>query len=356
MSDRIFSLKPLDSFGHVAAEEDAILSYFLTTDAVEQISSNQVFLVLGRKGSGKTALVRHFTEGVAAKNSKSLTLRSYPWNLHAQRIDLGASDVEAYVSSWRYFIAVELGSIVINLAGDNSTPPAMALRRFFEENYGATDPALGDVLRPAKLQLSRLSFEPAVMGNKLGSIALERNTALGRELNALTEVLIRAVVELGRDLKLPGLILHFDELDQGLLTLDEDRERMLVGLVLAARSIRNECRESPVSVNPVVYLRTDLWEQLQFSDKNKITHGLTLNLEWDSSALKSLINVRLEAKLGAGVAWENVATPDLMRGSQPKWDHILARTFLRPRDLIQFLNSALEQAKKRDDEPLVFEN
>src|SRR5512132_1639104 len=47
---------------------------------------------------------------------------------------------------------------------------------------------------------------------------------------------------------------------------------------------------------------------------------------------------------------------DLMRGSQPKWNHILARTFLRPRDVIQFLNVALAEAKKRLDAPLVFIN
>ena len=36
-----------------------------------------------------------------------------------------------------------------------------------------------------------------------------------------------------------------------------------------------------------------------------------------------------------------------MRGSQPKWNHILARTFLRPRDFIKFLNLALSGAKNR---------
>ena len=37
-----------------------------------------------------------------------------------------------------------------------------------------------------------------------------------------------------------------------------------------------------------------------------------------------------------------------MRGSQPKWNHILARTFLRPRDVISFLNIILSTAKKRN--------
>jgi hypothetical protein len=41
------SLRDLDSFGAVAAEEDDVLDYFLTTDAVKQ-SENQAFLVLAK--------------------------------------------------------------------------------------------------------------------------------------------------------------------------------------------------------------------------------------------------------------------------------------------------------------------
>ena len=59
----VTSLRELQSFGDVAAEDDAVLDYFLATDSVAQIEGKKAFLVLGRKGSGKTAIVRHFTEG-----------------------------------------------------------------------------------------------------------------------------------------------------------------------------------------------------------------------------------------------------------------------------------------------------
>ena len=36
-----------------------------------------------------------------------------------------------------------------------------------------------------------------------------------------------------------------------------------------------------------------------------------------------------------------------MRGSQSKWNHVLSRTFLRPRDVIKFLNVALSVEKNR---------
>jgi hypothetical protein len=352
-------LSKLDSFGDVAAEEDAVLDYFLTTDAVRNIGSHAAFLVLGRKGAGKTALVRYFSEGQTEIRSSSLNLRSYPWNVHATRVDRGASDIEAYVATWRYVIAAELALLVLQDSEGGELAEAQSLQRFFRDNYGGTNVELGTLIRPQSLKLSRASFEPTVLGNKLGSVALERNSPdhnFGLELNALTDSILEAIRRLGEQTDSSSLHLHFDELDQGLSTLDTQRERMLVGLILAARDIRQRFRESSVSVSPVVYLRTDIWDDLQFSDKNKISQGLALHLEWTNDALLELVNIRLRARLGDSSDWDAVAEPALMRGSQTKWNHILARTFSRPRDVIRFLNAALAQAKQRNDSPLLFAN
>jgi hypothetical protein len=103
-----------------------------------------------------------------------------------------------------------------------------------------------------------------------------------------------------------------------------------------------------VPVHPVIYLRTDIWEDLQFSDKNKISETVTYNLSWNSGSLLDLIKNRIQAKAGDAHGWDDLFDNELMRGSQPKWNHILSRTFLRPRDVIRFLNGALKEAKKHD--------
>jgi len=355
---RSLTLRGLNSFGDVAAEDDAVLEYFLTTDAVTRIKNGDVFLVLGRKGSGKTALVRHFAEGNGKGLSRSLNLAGYPWAVHAQRIDRGSSDVEAYVSSWRYLIAVQMASLAISRTKGATDESAKAIRQFLSDNYGESL-ELDEVLKPSKLRLSSMSFEPTVLGCKLGGIALDRNPGdmkFGSELNALSDMLIAATVKLARKMGAPSLMLHFDELDQGISTLTDERARMLSGLVLAVRAVRQSCKDGGVPLKPVIYLRSDLWDKLSFSDKNKITEKMSLRLEWDSDSLLELVTTRLRAKLGAGARWETITQNEQLKSSNNKWTFILSRTFLRPRDVIKFMNSALTQAKKRPEDPLVLTN
>ena len=83
-------------------------------------------------------------------------------------------------------------------------------------------------------------------------------------------------------------------------------------------------------------------------DKNKISQTLTFHLEWTADSLLELIETRLKAKLSPKASWDDITDGAPMRGSQSKWNHILARTFLRLRDVIRFLNAALGEVKKRN--------
>ena len=85
------SLEDLNSFGEVAAEDDAVLEYFVATNAVEKIKCGDAFLVLGRKGTGKTAVVRYFTEEQEGNRARALSLKGYPWNDHAASSDSEAA-------------------------------------------------------------------------------------------------------------------------------------------------------------------------------------------------------------------------------------------------------------------------
>jgi len=209
------------------------------------------------------------------------------------------------------------------------------------------------------LKVKGFTVGPQVFGNALGSVELERandDKNLGLELEALTNSILSCATKVMLECNLGEFFIHFDELDAGLEELDEVRKGMLIGLILAIRGLRREFREMSAPIRPILYLRTDIWEVLNFSDKNKITQGQAEYIDWNSETLKRMINVRLRQKFQIEVTWEDVIDDDLMRGSQPKWNHVIARTLRRPRDVIQFLNIALRIAKKRDDEIVIFGN
>ncbi|WP_375551309.1 P-loop ATPase, Sll1717 family [Rhodophyticola porphyridii] len=352
------TLSDLASFGEIAAEDDPVLDYFLTTDSVQRIESGKILLVLGRKGSGKTALVRHFTENNLREHGKPLSLRSYPWGAHAQLVDKGASETEAYVASWRLLISIRVASTVVRLGRSKYTDKLQGLSRFLMENFGTTDPETKMILARPKLKVVGLSIGPQIAGVSLGSITFgdpSRERVLGLELDTLATSILRDVSDVVAELGIKRLFLHFNELDQGLDQLDDTRKRMLIGLILAVRVISGS-NNLRANISPIIYLRSDIWEQIQFSDKNKITRTVTVPLHWDERSLKALVENRLKARLGSEVSWDQIEDGEKMRGSQLKLNHVFARTFLRPRDVIQFLNEALIIAKNRGGDPLVFQN
>jgi energy-coupling factor transporter ATP-binding protein EcfA2 len=344
-------IRRIDTFGKVAAEDDAILDYFLTTETTKSIEAGTHLLVVGEKGSGKTALVRYYSE----RSSQGLLCRAirmtdYPWGVHAQRRDAGAGATDAYTAAWQYLLAVEYAKIVCGACADNEDVCLSRIRRFLHDNYGTADAAPGEILRPDVLKLSG-TLEPQFLGVKLGKIEFQRranDARLGAELHTVAEALfVNAEEAASKYLNDKRIILHIDELDHGLSVLDDSRSSMLTGLVLAARSVFRRFEDRATRFWPIVYLRTDLWGSLRFSDKNKIRQTYTHEIRWTEDELKRLIEVRASKKLARRIKFEELEDGATMRGSQRKWSHIAARTKLRPRDVIQFMNCILSQVKNR---------
>jgi hypothetical protein len=204
------------------------------------------------------------------------------------------------------------------------------------------------------------TLEPGALGIKLGALRWERQSGdfgLKSDVGAVANALLNAAVHVGQvESDMRPILVHLDELDQGLNVLDEARKSMITGLVIAARNIRTKFGDGPPLIRPVVYLRTDLWDQLRFSDKNKITQTSTVRIEWTPDELKKLIERRASVKLDAQVYWEDLEDGELMRGSQKKWMHMVSRTYLRPRDIIKFCNEVLEIARTRDARAVHFIN
>jgi hypothetical protein len=146
----------------------------------------------------------------------------------------------------------------------------------------------------------------------------------------------------------------FDDLDRGYDPQDAEYADRLTGLLLAAREVFNWSDELGLLVGPIVLLRSDIYAHLTFPDKNKITENLVETLTWTEemegeNSLKMLIDRRIRAigQLPTRLTdpWPLLFDDKLMRGTQHKFKHMAARTYLRPRDMIKFGNCCLDEAR-----------
>ncbi|WP_410482843.1 P-loop ATPase, Sll1717 family [Sphingomonas sp. A2-49] len=331
------------SIGKNAAEADAVLDYFLTTDAVRKIESNDAFLILGRKGSGKTALVRHFTKDENNPFAVALNLRGYPWGLHAALGNEQVSEIERYVASWRYLIAAQAASAVLSVRRDNEIDEEKKLRTFFRQNYGAPSVDVERVFALDRLKIDKAVLNPQIAGNSIGSIEFKSvKPDFGQQIEAVASEVSRLVAAVMKYRGNAWIELHFDELDFGIERFERQRELMIVGLVLAAQTFSGGADPRRQLIRPFVYLRHDLWDSFNFSDRNKISRGAALFLNWNSQSLQQMVDVRLTKLIGLPTHWSDLIDSDRMRGTQQKWDYIVARTLDRPRDVISFINMILE--------------
>ncbi|QSX28484.1 P-loop ATPase, Sll1717 family [Shewanella cyperi] len=350
-------LRDITNFGKVEAEDDAVLDYFVEMNVTDNVNNNDAFLVLGRKGSGKTALFRFFTEKSQLMYSAALNLNGYPWRVHEKIKDFGVEHVESYVASWKYLIAVEFAKLVVKLSDRHMMTEIVELNKFLNDNYGSIEPKIVNIFSPSKLKVSG-DLEPQFLGCKLGKISLsrdEKDLTLGSELNALTDKILKHVKKAAEVSEINKIFVHFDELDRGITSLTESRKDMVIGLILASKEIFKDLKNSSTSFKSVVYLRRDIWDELKFSDKNKISSSNSEFIEWGQDELFKLIQKRVKVSLGEGGAWDDLDDGKRIN-KQKKWRHIIERTLMRPRDVISFLNILLETTKKRDDENLIFEN
>jgi hypothetical protein len=233
---------------------------------------------------------------------------------------------------------------------------AMArLESFVVDTYGSRDPDLTQIFSPTK----RLKLKPHLeidwkllkVGIAPESVPIDELPTVVQEVNAqLTEIVLKC---LNPDHQ---YFIAFDQLDLGFDTKSAEYANRLIGLLLASRDINLAARASGMSLFAAIFLRDDIYDLLHFEDKNKMTENYVSIIEWDTprtaKTLKGLMERRFAIVLGdapgEAVRWEEVFHEDReMPGHQTKYEHMIDRTYLRPRDMIKFTNCSLAKYRER---------
>ncbi|BCO07990.1 hypothetical protein GF1_03660 [Desulfolithobacter dissulfuricans] len=109
-------IKEIESFGGTDADNDAILlRAFEDHDAYVDVMSMRRHMVIGKKGSGKTAIFKKIiTTREPSFFSYGHTFSDYPWHHHERQARIGIPDFDKYTHSWKYLILLSVAKIALN--------------------------------------------------------------------------------------------------------------------------------------------------------------------------------------------------------------------------------------------------
>jgi len=362
-------MKPLlsaTSFGGTDADnDDILLQAFEDHEAFLDVLALRKHMVVGKKGSGKTAIFKRI---VTTKNPEFFsfghTFLDYPWHYHQAQARMGIPDFDKYTHSWKYLILLSGAKIALNqdqsLPYDKDTMEDLTrIESFVVDTYGSRDPDLTQIFSPTKRLKLRPYFELDWKMLKAGvspeSVPVTDLPTIVQDVNAaLMQTLFRCLNPAHR------YFIAFDQLDLGFDLRTEDYANRLIGLLLASRDINLAAKEAGKLLFSVIFLRDDIYDCLHFEDKNKMTENYVSAIEWDTprttKTLKGLMERRFSIVLGESdsesVTWDMVFHEGReMPGHQSKYEHMVDRTYLRPRDIIKFTNCALSRYRERSEKP-----
>ncbi len=142
-----------------------------------------------------------------------------------------------------------------------------------------------------------------------------------------------------------GVVVLLDRLDEEWDGSD-DSQSLLIGLLMAAKEINDQfgLAEDDLGLKIVGFLRSDIYAGLKFDDKDK--HRATEQpLTWTSEELHEVVLRRLPN----GLKVEELFEAGEMRGRIEPFEYLVKRTFLRPREIIQFLEECVRRTSAGSD-------
>jgi hypothetical protein len=320
------------------AEGGLLQAGFLPTSGYEAARTARKHLIIGRKGSGKSAIGRTLA---AEQDPARATVLVTPDALSATEIRTfelqGIPPDMAKALIWRYVLAIQVARHLVEHARQvrhQSRPGSVAALRKFLAANGELDeqrPKFWQIVQKLKASVSLEAFgvKAAV---EVGGPSEGIRTA--NQLDVIERNVAKAIADLACPDDHPRLLILVDQIED-VWSNDAESDRLVVGLLRAARDVSATFRR----VECVLFLRRDIYELLQFADKDKF-RGEELHVDWSADRLLELALVRARASLrlplGPEDLWQRIFPAEV--DGEDIGSLLVSHTLLRPRDMIHLCN------------------
>lgn len=344
--------------GDVAAENEIrqLRSYFVRTGQFNDARRGHARLVIGRKGSGKTAIFYAIRDSFG-KSKSHLILDLKPEGHQFTKLREAILDglspglqEHTLTAFWTYILLCEIAQKIsdVEYSWAHRDPDRGTAFDDLVATYRTHGPAdAGDFSERLLRQVDRLAERFAAAGISLSAGALTQ---------ALFQDDIRSVSDaVGRYLlHKDGVWILVDNLDKGWPVRGATETDILIirTLLESTRKLQQQLEDRGVDFHSLVFLRNDIYEHLvrETPDKGKET---TITLDWpDPEVFKELVRQRVESSTELEGSFDDVwpVVFDNYIGTQHSFTFLISRTLMRPRDLLSFLRKAIEVSINRGHE------
>ncbi|MBS2545496.1 hypothetical protein KGQ19_01300 [Catenulispora sp. NL8] len=338
-------------FGRDDAEHDiadGLLSVsFLPTIAYDEALSGRKTLIIGRKGSGKSAICMHLAAQGYRPGSTVLITPDEAVGEEFNRFAVdGLTDEGSKALIWRFIFALQAARFLVDhLQADHPKhvpASAKALKRFLRDNGEVDDGSLHErVARASRMLGTSISLEAFGVKVAIGANKVELHISPTKQLEIIESAVQHAFSDLKCQNAHPPLLIIVDQLEQ-IWKNDRESDAMIVGLLLAGKHTALTYGRSLRCIN---FLRTDIYDALEFSEADKF-HSDEVRIDWTDGLLRQLALRRAEASLGHPVTdtemWGTIFPHAVAGEDTPRY--LFSRVLPRPRDAIQFLNLCRDKA------------
>lgn len=323
---------------------------YLPTAAHEAAVKGRKRLIIGRKGSGKSAICIMIREMLRKGGNASLVTPDEISADEIRRFQLeGILPEQSKALLWRYIFALQAAKFILcsarkEFSRETDFPEEIkAVRKFLFDNNEVDDLSLHEkfwrIMEKLKASISLEAF-----GVKFGGELEARAEGIraAAQIDSVEQMLATAFRLLFLNERDPKFILLVDQVEK-VWSNDRNSDLMVVGLLLASKHL--------ASVLPmttcVVFLRTDIYDLLQFADRDKF-RGDEMHIDWSDQSLSSLALARARASVGPSLdkaqLWGEIF-PSEVDGT-PTESYLIKHTLMRPRDVIQLCNACADSARK----------
>lgn len=290
MQDNDPLLRELD-FGSVDAEsEEELAERFVYTEGFSSIADKKTLIILGPKGSGKSALFKLFTE--YPEETRELLREDFPDDTHVVKAT-GGKDVKtldnrslrelkkqddfSYEEFWEIYIGLKIASElgesgyssggelgnVLKALGEQPDWRIIPLFKGFWETFVGQSPSSGSI--------------------SYGNFSLEFKNDENLDISRLLEEEQKLLEKHGET-----IWLLFDRIDELQSKDPDERKRLLEALFRT----QLDFIERFDNIRLKIFLRTDIWTNLNFVNKDHVIDK-RIELEWNDTQLMKMINKRM---------------------------------------------------------------